>query len=285
MHCVEKRKKNKKKKNWIRPILFLGGLSLCSFPILGNMVTDYENRHMIQSYEKAVTCIDFETSKEDLKRAKNYNQILYQVSHRIVDQAEGKLTEEVYRSCLNPLGNGVMGSVEIPVIHVNLPIYHGTEEEVLSVGVGHVYESSLPVGGESSHSILTGHSGLPGAKLFTRLDEMRMGDLFYVNIYTQKLKYQVVDIQVIEPTDTKNLKVYDGRDLVSLITCTPYGINTHRLVVTGERVETEKEETQETNVRKESFSLREGVFILIPCVFIVIAFRKGWKIGKTKRKR
>lgn len=285
MHYVEKRNKNKKKRNWIRPILFMAGLSLCSFPILGNMLTDYENRHMIQSYEKVVHHMDLEASEEDLERAVNYNQTLYQVSHTIVESAEGKLTEEVYKSCLNPLGNGVMGSVEIPVIHVNLPIYHGTEEEVLSVGAGHVYESSLPVGGVSSHSIITGHSGLPGAKLFTRLDEIRMGDIFYIHIYTQKLKYQVVGIQVIEPTDTKNLKIYEGRDLVSLITCTPYGINTHRLVVTGERVEIVEEETEDEKMREESFSLREGIFVLIPCVFLAIACRKGWKIEKKKRKR
>ena len=173
-----------------------------------------------------------------------------------------------------------MGSIEIPSININLPIYHGTSDEVLSAGVGHLNESSLPVGGINTRSVLTGHRGLPNSKLFTRLDELEIGDLFFIRVLNETLAYKVSDIEVIEPEDVSGLEIEAGKDLVSLITCTPYGLNTHRLVVTGER--TEYEPAIYENIESKNMSIREYVFLAIPFVFLtIVAVRRG----KSARKK
>ena len=142
-----------------------------------------------------------------------------------------------YEALLDSDGSGVMGYLEIPKISVSLPIYHGTSDEVLAKGVGHLEGSSLPIGGESTHGILSGHRGLPSARLFTDLDQLEEGDSFTINILDQTLQYQVTEIQTVLPEETENLRIQQGKDLITLVTCTPYGVNTHRLLITGERVE------------------------------------------------
>ena len=173
-----------------------------------------------------------------------------------------------------------MGSIEIPSINVNLPIYHGTSDEVLSAGVGHLNGSSLPIGGVNTKSILTAHRGLPSSKLFTRLDELVEGDLFFIRVLNETLAYKVNDIQVIEPEDVAGLEIEEGKDLVSLITCTPYGLNTHRLVVTGER--TEYEPAIYENIESKNMSIREYVFLAIPFVFLTIIV--GRRINSARKK-
>ena len=178
-----------------------------------------------------------------------------------------------------------MGSVEIPKIGVNLPVYHGTSEEVLSVGAGHVQESSLPIGGTSTRTIITGHRGLPNSKLFTRLDEMEKGDLFYLHTMGEILAYQVREIQVIKPEKVDVLKIKEGEDLATLITCTPYGINSHRLLVTGERIPYVEQEYEE--IQEKMMSPRELVFLALPFLFltmgIVTVVKEIRKKGKHEK--
>lgn len=185
----------------------------------------------------------------------NYNQNLYL----------GK-EKEAYETMLNTLSSSVIATIQIPVIDVDLPIYRGTSDEVLNRGIGHFDFTSLPVGGQNSHCILTGHRGLPSAKLFTRLDELKKKDLIYIHVCKKELVYEVVDSIVVEPKVILDMGIEKNRDLLSLVTCTPYGINTKRLVVRAKRVFPKKKEKK---VRK-SYSFRELCFILIPIICVMV---------------
>lgn len=162
-----------------------------------------------------------------------------------------------------------MGSLDIPKINVELPIYHGTDDTALSNGIGHLQGTSLPTGGENTHCVLTGHRGLPSSKLLIRLDEMKEGDLFFLRIGNDTLAYKVCKIQVVEPEDVSALQIEAGQDLVTLVTCTPYGINTHRLLVTGKRVEYKK--AQHDAIKQELPSARELIFFCLPFLFAAVA--------------
>lgn len=151
----------------------------------------------------------------------------------------------IYNNMVNPFGNGMMGYIEIPGIQVRLPIYHGVDEAVLQVGIGHLESTSLPVGGESSHCVLSGHRGLPSARLFTDLDQLVEGDVFYIHVLNQTLVYQVDNIRIVEPEDLSALTIEEGKDYCTLVTCTPYGVNTHRLLVRGVRVDYTPQEITE----------------------------------------
>lgn len=229
-------------------ICFLTGLSLCSYPLISNPAERRLQREVVATYQKNVE----ETAdlEQITAQAREYNCMR--------DEAD-------YEQQLNISGNGIMGSIEIPKINVNLPIRHGTSEEVISNGVGHLRESSLPVGGENTRCILTSHRGLPSSKLFTRLDELEKGDLFFINVCGKTLAYQIYEIQVIEPDDTEALYIIPEKDIVSLVTCTPYGLNTHRLVVNGERTSYEKK--LYNSIKPEMFSLRELLFSTLPFIF------------------
>ena len=176
-----------------------------------------------------------------------------------------------------------MGTLQIPKINVNLPIYHGTDEEVLKNGIGHLQGSSLPVGGENTHCVLTGHRGLPNSKLFTRLDELENGDLFFIDVCGTKMAYQVKNLQIIKPEEVDCLNIEAEKDLVSLVTCTPYGINTHRLVVTGERISYQKGE--EKKIKGKMMSFRELLFAAMPVVFICYAIVNLLRYGGGKKER
>ena len=249
-------------KNKLRIIFFIAGLVLCSYPLISGLIDNHYQKKAVATYQKAISTsedVDFEKVKES---AYAYNQKLYQANSLIMG-TEG--IEEDYDSMLDLTGSGIMGSINIPKINLDLPIYHGTSEEVLSVGIGHVEESSLPVGGENTRSILTGHRGLANAKLFTRLDELEKGDMFFVHILNETLAYQVTEIEVIEPDDVESLKIVPEKDLVTLLTCTPYGINSHRLIVTGERTVYEEKEIETIPV--EVLGAREFIFAALPVVF------------------
>lgn len=210
----------------VKRIVFLLGLLLCSYPLISNVVVQKEQQDVVTTYQNQVKMLDDNQVKARLEEAYKYN------SGIVTNDYQGD-----YQVLLNPAGDGVMGSIEIPKINVNLPIYHGTEDETLAKGIGHIYGSSLPVGGEDTHCLLAGHRGLPDSQLLTRLHELEVGDLFNVKVYNQILTYEVCEIRIIKPEDVAVLTIQPGRDLISLITCTPYGINTYRLVVTGERTE------------------------------------------------
>ena len=282
-----KRKRNKSKKKRIRTILFIAGLLLCAYPLVASVMDQNYQKNVIKTYQDEMNQATDAKVQEAKKEAIRYNEMLWQANGIIVGNMEqGILGEESYQEQLNLSGTGMMGTISIPKINVNLPIYHGVEEEVLVNGVGHLPESMLPVGGENTNCILTGNRGLPNAKLFTRLYEMETGDLFFLTVCGEKLAYQVSEIDIIHPEDVEGLGIQAEKDLVSLITCTPYGLNTKRLVVTGERIPyTEK---QEQEIVPGSMSFRELVFTALPFLYLAIGIgsviaKKKW--GKDSEKQ
>ncbi len=251
-------------------LLFIFGFILCSYPLISSIVERQYQKDAVATYAKEVETIQEKDTRNYLEEANQYNSILYQSGNMLIEaQGADILNEESYNQILNISDTGVMGSIDIPKINVNLPIYHGISDEVLSVGVGHLEGSSLPVGGSNTRTILTGHRGLPNSKLFTRLDEIEKKDLFFIHVLGNTLAYQVTEIKVIKPDETDSLHIVPDKDLATLITCTPYGINTHRLVITGERVAYEQKEYDE--IKGEMMSLREMIFAVIPFVFLMIA--------------
>lgn len=250
-------------------IIFLIGFALCCYPLVSSIIERQYQKGAVSTYQNAVEEKDTSEIENTIKNAEEYNSMLYQSKGAVVaDLQEGILSEESYNNQLNTSGAGVMGSIEIPKINVDLPIYHGTSDEVLTNGVGHLEGTSLPVGGASTRCVLTGHRGLPNSKLFTRLDEVEEGDLFFISTCGEILAYKVTTIEVIEPEDVDRLEIQADKDLVSLITCTPFGINTHRLVVTGERVPYEKSDY--TSIKSSMPSWREILFAVLPFIFVFI---------------
>lgn len=263
-------------------IALILGMCLCAYPLIASIFERYEQQDAISTYQNEVEKNSDEI-QNCLENAMRYNEMLYQSQKAIVaGLQEGILSEANYLQELNLTRTGMMGSIEIPKISVNLPIYHGTSDAVLSNAVGHVEGTSLPVGGNNTHSILTGHRGLPSSQLFTRLDEMEEGDLFYIKVCDEVLAYQVQKIQVIKPEEVECLEIQQDRDLVSLITCHPYGINTHRLVITGERTTYEK--TEYLSIEQELPSVRELVFMVLPFIVLLVAFLNYIKERKEKKR-
>lgn len=270
-------------KKFLVRAVFVVGFMICSYPLASNVVEGFYQKDALSTYNQTVNNTNAQALEENYKKSEEYNNVLFNQRFATVGQGGSSiLSEDSYNSILN-MGNGVMGSVEIPKINVNLPIYHGTSDEVLSVGVGHVYGSSLPVGGINTRSVLTGHRGLPNAKLFTRLDEIVEGDLFFVRVLNDTLAYKVSDIMVIEPEDVDSVDIVEGKDLVSLITCTPYGLNTHRLVVTGERVPYEPEVHE--SIKQETMSYRELLFAGIPFIFCGVVIAMKVKDSRKNKKK
>ena len=250
---------------------------------MSSLIEQQYQKSAVATYQQSVQDKDDSEIKEIIQKATEYNDMLFQTDGAIVGDVNSEiLSEESYESLLNQ-GTGVMGSIEIPKIGVDLPIYHGTDDDVLSNGIGHLEGTSLPVGGASTHGVLTGHRGLPNSKLFTRLDEIEENDLLYLNIFGETLAYKVNQIEVIEPDEVDKLNIQEGKDLVSLITCTPYGLNTHRLVVTGERVSYEKKVYE--NIKPNMLSGRELIFGALPFIFIGIQLISFIRQKMKERKR
>ena len=214
-------------------ILFIG-LSLLLYPTASDYWNSFHQTRAIATYAENVANLDNNQYDQLWEDARAYNQALPFRSNPYYLSEEQRAE---YESLLDVSGLGVMGYIEIPEIDVSLPIYHGTEESVLQVAVGHLDWTSLPVGGESTHCVLSGHRGLPSAKLFTTLDKLREGDTFLLRILDEVLTYEVDQILIVEPQETAALRVVEGKDYCTLVTCTPYGINTHRLLVRGHRVD------------------------------------------------
>lgn len=273
-------------KKIVKVCIFIIGLIMCAYPLVSNLIVQRYQKDTVATHEKMVAQMEDSHLEDEYERAKEYNHMLFQAkSSTIADLNFDSQYQKKYESLLNISDNGIMGSIEIPKISLNLPIYHGTSEDVLAFGVGHVEDSSLPIGGVNTRAVLTGHRGLPNAKLFTRLDEIETGDLFFVTVLDEILAYKVCDIDVITPEDIQTLEIQEGKDLITLITCTPYGINTHRLLVTGERVanETQAYEAIETKLA----STRELAFTCLPFLFLGIGIvqvsMKMYKRRKSKK--
>ncbi len=219
--------------NLIVVLIFLVGLSLLLYPTVSNYINTKNQSYAIVSYDKNAAQLDKEKYEKIMADAREYNRSIgtYQ-NNFALDESRTAL----YNSLLNISDDGIMGYVDIPCINCKLPIYHGTNEAVLRVAIGHVEWSSLPVGGESTHSVISGHRGLPSAELLTHIDRLELGDTFYINVLNEKLEYRVDSINVVLPEDTSKLEIVEGQDYVTLVTCTPYGVNSHRLLVRGIRV-------------------------------------------------
>ena len=219
-------------------IVFLVGLSLLLYPSFSDWWNSMHQSRAVASYVEQVAAIDKKQYEDIWKAARQHNQELLERDNPFVLEEE---RINAYEQLLNLGGTGVMGYVEIPQIGVTLPIYHGTDEAVLQIAVGHLEWTSLPVGGESTHSVISGHRGLPSAKLFTDLDKLVEGDIFIFRVLDEILTYEIDQILIVEPHEVQNLQEEEGKDLCTLLTCTPYGINSHRLLVRGHRVENTEE--------------------------------------------
>ena len=217
---------------------FLLALGLTLYPVISNYVNQKYASQIHTAYQEVMEQLDDSALREAKERADIYNHSLIPgASTEDAYSQEGlRAASADYDRQLNLAGNGIMGYVEIPKISVNLPIYHGTENDSLERGIGHLLGSSLPVGGESTHSILSGHSGMASQKMFTDLEQLIIGDVFYLHVLDETLAYQVVEINTVLPYDTSLLGIVSGEDLCTLVTCTPYGVNTHRLLVRGSRI-------------------------------------------------
>ncbi|MDO5541256.1 MAG: class C sortase [Eubacteriales bacterium] len=228
-------------------LLLIVGAGIFLYPRVSGYVEHIRQARVIEAYHEAGSSITDEIYEKELARAQAYNRKLadeMDFDHAVA-AARGHYSDE-YNVLLDTGINGVMGSICIPKIDVELPVYHGTEEKDLARGVGHYEGTSLPVGGESTHAVLSGHRGLPSADLFTRLDEVETGDYFVINTLGRELTYRVDQIKTVLPEDTEELGIVQGRDYVTLVTCTPYGINSHRLLIRGSRTENQPEPEEGT---------------------------------------
>lgn len=214
--------------------MLLAGLSLLLYPTVSDYWNSFHQSRAIASYAEQVAQIDNNVYDQLWADAESYNRTLWGKENRY-ELSDEELTE--YESLLNVSGNGIIGYIEIPSIGCSLPIYHGTDEAVLQIAVGHIAGTSLPVGGQGTHCALSGHRGLPSAKLFTDLDKMVDGDIFVLRVLDETLTYEVDQILIVEPYEMDALEIEAGKDYCTLVTCTPYGINTHRLLVRGHRIE------------------------------------------------
>ncbi len=260
-------------------LIFLVGLGFISYPTVSNLWNQAHQSRAIATYSKQVEKLDDSENKKMLKAARKYNKSLLKKSDH---WKLSKKDKKKYESLLDVSGTGIMGYIEVPKIDCSLPIYHGTDEGALQIAIGHLEGSSLPVGGKSTHCVLSGHRGLPSARLFTDLDQMEEGDIFILNVLGRKLAYEVDQIRVVLPEEMSDLEVIEGKDLCTLVTCTPYGINTHRLLVRGHRTEyVEKkveEEQKEVQTKKTDIRLMiaggAGVLILLIIIIVIVIKRR-----------
>lgn len=251
-------------------LLFLVGLSLLLYPTVSDYWNSLHQSRAIAQYAEQVANLDNALYEQLWADAQSYNQTLLGKANRYEMTQEERAE---YEALLNVSGNGIIGYIEIPKISCSLPIYHGTEESVLQIAVGHIEGSSLPVGGESTHCVLSGHRGLPSARLFTDLDQLVEGDTFVMRILDETLTYEVDRIRTVEPYELNNLEIEEGKDYCTLVTCTPYGINTHRLLVRGHRVENQ-EEGKTVRVTADAMQIEPLIvapLVAVPMLLLLLA--------------
>ena len=284
---------NKKIKERLTIFLFIlmiiVGLGIILYPIISNQVYQKYYQDVIGNYERTVTKQKNSQNEKLIEEAREYNHSL--TSTNIVDafQNPNRESSSEYMSILNVNDKGMMGYISIPKIDVRIPIYHGTSSNVLQKGVGHLEGSSFPVGGENTHAILSAHRGLPSSRLFTDLNQLKERDIFYIYILDQVFAYQVDQILVTEPSETEALKIVDGKDYVTLVTCTPYAINTHRLLVRGERIDYNRDVEKQTQIDMSLSTadvilyvgLTIAVVLIIVAVIMLIRYKK--KKGKNRQ--
>ena len=283
-----RRKESPMKKHWstiLLILIFLIGLSLVLYPTVSNWWNQTRSSKVISDYSELVAELDDDTYQQMWSQAVAYNESRAGLANPYLLTPE---QQQTYQQVLNLDGNGVMGYIEIPSLGVSLPVYHTVNEEILQVAVGHLDWSDLPVGGQGTHCVLSGHRGLPSAKLFTDLDDLRVGDTFMLRILDGLLTYEVDKILIVEPHQVDDLRQVPGQDLCTLVTCTPYGINTHRLLVRGHRVENTPE-AEIVRVTANAIPLDPlivAVIVAIPMMLIAVALLiTGSNLRQQKARR
>ncbi|MBE6988126.1 MAG: class C sortase [Ruminococcaceae bacterium] len=262
-------------------ILFIAGLSLLLYPTVSDYWNSSRSTKAIMSYDEEVSKLEKQKYEQVWNDARSYNSSLIgrENDYLLSDEQQAQ-----YNSLLDLTGTGIMGYIEIPNIRCSVPIYHGTEENVLQIAIGHLEWSSLPTGGESTHAVLSGHRGLPSARLFSDLDKIVEGDTFMLRILDEVLTYEVDKISIVEPHETEELKLQQGKDYCTLVTCTPYGVNSHRLLVRGHRVENLKKttitlvsEAQQIDPLIVAPAIAAPVLMVLFARLMMPAKRKGYK--------
>ncbi len=250
--------------------LLVAGLFFLIYPPLADYINTSDNRKTIGGYRDSVEEMAPEDYGDILAAAEEYNANLFLQSPFIAELTEEK--REEYKSLLDVSGTGVIGYVEIDKIHVYLPIYHGTGNDILQKAIGHLEGSSFPVEGESVHAVISGHTGLPSARLFTDIDQLKVGDTFVVHVLNETLTYEIETVRKVLPDELQDLQIEEGRELCTLMTCTPYGVNSHRLVLTGFRIETPEQEKPEVGEKPSiPIAAQWDYTQLIPPIIIITA--------------
>lgn len=277
-------------KKWIKDNLFtivlvavlITGLCLLIYPSFADYWNNIHQARAVMSYAETVANMDEEEYSQILNDARAYNAELAQNG---INWSMTEEEREAYRNALDISGTGVMGYIRIRKIDVLLPIYHGTEDTVLQTSIGHLEQTSLPVGGENSHCMLSGHRGLPSAKLFSDLDKLKEGDTFSLTILNDTLTYEVDHVWIVEPDDLSHLQIEEGKDLCTLITCTPYGINTHRLLVRGHRVQNADGGAMVTADAIQIRPVFIAPFLAIPLLFVLLLYILISTSAKNRKSR
>lgn len=284
-----KKSGNKKQKLFIVTILIVG-LLILFYPMYSNYINQRLALRTIENYDSVVNNKTKKQKDRDLEKAYNYNRKL--VNEKVPDSFAKRMGikhDKRYEEALNVINNGMMGVIEIPSIAVKLPIYHYTTKEILEKGAGHLFGSSLPAGGKSTHAVITAHRGLPSAKMFTDLDQLRKGDEFFIHVLGNKLAYKIDRMKTVKPDETAGMGIEKGKDYVTLITCTPYGKNTHRLLVRGHRVPYHEGDENKQIHRKHIpwMHIFFGVVGILATIFCygMIVFVKKRNLRKNHNKR
>ena len=262
-------------------LVFLTGLSLLLYPSVSDYWNSFHQSRAIATYASDVAALDDQTYEKLWEDAQAYNKRLLQREEPL-RQTEKRMEE--YERLLNVDATGVMGYIEIPELKVSLPVYHGVDEGVLQIAVGHIPGSSLPVGGKGTHCVLSGHRGLPSAKLFTNLDELREGDRFMLRVLDETLTYEVNQILIVEPQEVDDIAIDPEQDYCTLVTCTPYGINTHRLLVRGHRVENQAD-AQTIRVTADAMQIEPVIVAPIVAVPMLLGLMLWVLLRNPKKKR
>lgn len=272
MAKAKKKRKRSKLTYIVLGVVFVVGFAILSYPTFSDYWNSLHQTRAIMNYAEIVSGMSEEDYAVLLGAAEAYNRSIPERDNPYLLTEEQR---EQYEQLLNPGGTGIMGYIEIPVISVYLPIYHGTEESVLQTSIGHLEWTSLPVGGESTHTVLSGHRGLPSAKLFTDLDKLVIGDTFVLGILNEVLTYEVDQILIVLPEEIASLQITKGEDYCTLVTCTPYGINTHRLLVRGHRIENTKK-AGSVRVTADAVQVEPVIVapvLAVPLVLVVIVLQ------------
>lgn len=288
-----------KRKNTIIIICFilviLLGAGAAAYPLIASINNEHTQSLVQTEYEEKLQQLDTSEIDAALAAAREYNKTISTVQIEDVDKIKADLPP--YEDLLNLANNGIMGYIEIPTINIDLPIYHGTTGAAMEKGAGHMEGTSLPVGGIGTHAVISAHSGMASAKLFTDLDKLKLGDMFFITVCNQKLAYEVDNIAVVEPTDIDLIRIDTQQDYVTLLTCTPYGVNTHRLLVRGHRVEMAEEAIAEVEEKAEPAAstwiekyeqgilIGVAIFLGLLLIALLVYFTKRLKQRKDEKEK